>query len=1260
MPCRFWKSEEPIERLHGSQSVGVMLILDRASHSLNDEDCKEVALTWATTPTRQVYLHANSLRCTGAEYIAAGLVLLSQRGGAHVLTRLCLHENAIGDCGILVLAEAMRSADLVSLVRLDLSSNAIGNAGAAALVTALLLATQPRPRLEELSLAANRIDKTGFAALLTAVTASEKTCPSLEVVDLRANMISVDAKLAEALAASPRALRMLMQSLREQNHGAVGDHEAYDEQQQQQRQHQAAARLAACVAELQPLVEEREAAHVAQRATEESRRRELEEAARRAAIESEESEIRWMAATVMAAAVETAVAAAADAERCAAVDRRQKIQAESRRVAAELTLRMVEEANREAALRSAELEAQAMQRAAESQRKVEAEEVTRQQAHAARQLVEARAKREVEERARRTETERQKRHEREAKSRCVREVAAARAVARDFESQARVAWVLARKLQGLRERSGLVGAAVATKQRLVRERLIQRIGHEEGQSMLLMTSYMGAIMRRATGPQVTPHATVDKALKLAESVAVAHAAAAAATTAAEVAEAAAAAKVAAIEAVPTKALEAPRAAPRGLPVSSRSSSPSALHPSSLRATNWLSDAQLQRAIADAARQGQSAVLGGPLERAQSAVLSGRPSTSPSSLASSLASSRSTRRYPSVPSLGVSTAVAAATEVTTDKILRSSGRPKGSGMISDSGARSARELRRPTHCSSALDRLSRPTRPASAKSPPRTAAAAANSSAAAHAAAHAAHTLTKYRYAGALEAQHGALEAVRNANAQLRASLPTALPTSAREAASEAMVATDSLAVPAVFARCFMMQSGNGHGQDRLRAALNRRGWNELPGCADLRNLRDCLSNGLGFVWLRGDHNCKVLCDLPAGTSAVINRWPSKPSGSGADLRVLWHKAELVSTLVQYYEAQGLDPWRHHPLTLVLPQGAGAGSAAWGAFRTLFQAMADGTDARVPPVQRTRNIWLLKPTGGCSGRGIGLGDSLEELQSHYDSCRAMEGLQAPSASQAWIAQKYLEAPLLFQGRKFDVRIFALLESASQTELGFALYAYREGYGRTSSEVFTLDELHPTMHLTNFAVQKSAEDTFGLHEAGNSISFPDIERALGSSVGFLARIVPAMHGLMADAVLAARAQLMNTLAAAGAPKATFRTLLAFDLIVEADGTPLLMEINPFPGQTPQNDWHGHYLRRLLDDYVNRCVGTPLTSSAARTKDSTRPLFDGHHVPNSEDDGWVLLLGRENETSSADVTAAFDVIPCGSRHVRVRPTEEREDYL
>jgi len=407
-------------------------------------------------------------------------------------------------------------------------------------------------------------------------------------------------------------------------------------------------------------------------------------------------------------------------------------------------------------------------------------------------------------------------------------------------------------------------------------------------------------------------------------------------------------------------------------------------------------------------------------------------------------------------------------------------------------------------------------------------------------------------------------------------------------------------------------------------------------------------------------------------SAVVNRWPPKPSmPGGPGLRALWHKAELVTTLEEYYGAQGLDPWRHHPLSFRLPHGASPGSAEWASFASVFKAVgsADG-DSRVPREQSRRNLWLLKPTGGCSGKGIGIASSLDELHKHYESCK--DSPQAGGSSGSWIVQKYLEAPLLYKRRKFDLRIFALLESdhgslraagdgaagdgaacagaagAGTVEaLGFNLYAYREGYGRTSSELFSMDSLHPTMHLTNFSIQKEHKETYGRHEAGNSVSFHDLERDLGASVGFTERIVPRMHALIADAVLAGRPQLLDTLRAARTASVAHRTLLAFDLIVEADGTPLLMEINPYPGMTPQSEWHGAYLRRLLDDYVGRVVGAPAAPIGA---DSTRPLLDGHHVPNCQDDGWMLLLGRGAQ-QSGDATAAFAVVPCGSRLVRVR---------
>ena len=305
-------------------------------------------------------------------------------------------------------------------------------------------------------------------------------------------------------------------------------------------------------------------------------------------------------------------------------------------------------------------------------------------------------------------------------------------------------------------------------------------------------------------------------------------------------------------------------------------------------------------------------------------------------------------------------------------------------------------------------------------------------------------------------------------------------------------------------------------------------------------------------------------------------------------------------------------------------------------------------------RRTLSDGLLKPTGGSSGKGIGVGGSLDALERHYAAESGGGG------GGAWVVQKYVERPLLYRGRKFDVRVFALLASDKSetwsTDLGFTLHAHREGYGRTSSEAFSLSTLHDrAQHLTNYAVQKGAKHA-GKHERGNCVSFRDLDDALGPAVAFRQRVVPAMYALIADAVLAARSELLDTLHAAKAPSSAFKTLLAFDLIVEegADGgappTPLLLEINPYPGMEPQSDWHGKYFARLLDDYVGRCVGD------LQHHDFGRPVLDGHHVPNYRDDGWELLLGPTADAGGAEGGSAggrpmFDVVPCGSRLVRKR---------
>ena len=55
------------------------------------------------------------------------------------------------------------------------------------------------------------------------------------------------------------------------------------------------------------------------------------------------------------------------------------------------------------------------------------------------------------------------------------------------------------------------------------------------------------------------------------------------------------------------------------------------------------------------------------------------------------------------------------------------------------------------------------------------------------------------------------------------------------------------------------------------------------------------------------------------------------------------------------------------------------------------------------------------------------------------------------------------PLLYKKRKFDIRCFLLLNSQN---FNLKAYWYKEGYIRTSSSVFNLDNLKNNMiHLTN---------------------------------------------------------------------------------------------------------------------------------------------------------------------------------------------------
>jgi len=112
---------------------------------------------------------------------------------------------------------------------------------------------------------------------------------------------------------------------------------------------------------------------------------------------------------------------------------------------------------------------------------------------------------------------------------------------------------------------------------------------------------------------------------------------------------------------------------------------------------------------------------------------------------------------------------------------------------------------------------------------------------------------------------------------------------------------------------------------------------------------------------------------------------------------------------------------------------------------------------------------VKPAHADNGMGIKILDNLQEILDYVDSdeirtCNVKFTIDTPLV----IVQKYIEKPLLFKDkRKFDIRVWVALTGKGEC------YFYNDGYIRTSSKAYKVDDEDLMIHLTNLGQQKFKE-------------------------------------------------------------------------------------------------------------------------------------------------------------------------------------------
>ena len=264
-----------------------------------------------------------------------------------------------------------------------------------------------------------------------------------------------------------------------------------------------------------------------------------------------------------------------------------------------------------------------------------------------------------------------------------------------------------------------------------------------------------------------------------------------------------------------------------------------------------------------------------------------------------------------------------------------------------------------------------------------------------------------------------------------------------------------------------------------------------------------------------------------------------------------------------------------------------------------------------------NYWLIKPTDLFQGKLLKIFNKFEEISKYCKNMfrgirsgneKNLENNSSDSSNDSniieekktiskmhcandIIIQKYLDNPLLYKNRKFDIRCYALVDS------NLNVFFCREGHLKASSENYNLINTNKFIHITNYSLQKKSKN-FEKYETGNEISYQDFKDFLNSkniSSKIFDNIITQMKDLVEISFKSVSNKLIKT------ENVLCFEIFGYDFIIDNDFKVWILEINNNPGLAISSDVIAKLIPRMIDDafrltidkvfdtkYAEECVG------------------------------------------------------------------------
>lgn len=272
------------------------------------------------------------------------------------------------------------------------------------------------------------------------------------------------------------------------------------------------------------------------------------------------------------------------------------------------------------------------------------------------------------------------------------------------------------------------------------------------------------------------------------------------------------------------------------------------------------------------------------------------------------------------------------------------------------------------------------------------------------------------------------------------------------------------------------------------------------------------------------------------------------------------KKSLFYNMQEFYIKKNIDPFTKIPLTYHIKAGSYD-----NIFRVFFNKFLDLQKKGL------NNLWIVKPAENTNrGFGIKVCQNMEEIIECVNNKNEYH--------RTFIIQRYIDNPLLYIGRKFDIRCYSLINSFQSNTQG---YFYKEGYIRTCTEKFSLKNVkNQLIHLTNDAIQKQANG-YGKYENANKLSYQDLHDYLTKidpNVNFFKDILPQIKDIVRETIEATFSKL-NT-----GNKTQCFEILGYDFMIDTEYKVWLIEVNT----NPCLELAGPYLECLIPKMLENAFG------------------------------------------------------------------------